>query len=109
MSQLINNINQGKYDTKKELTNLRNNALRLKNKGVLRAVDKRLKLCFPKYFQDHIEGIVNKKKRNNKTANMSSAEKKRYLNKRFSPDKSESDDIFDRGKVVSGGDFGMKG
>ena len=113
MTQLITRINQGKYDTEKELINLRNNALRFKCKSLLRAVNKRMRKCFPKVFQKIIEGSSKKNKTKNKQkkpVNMSSVEKKRYLNKFFGPDGYgyyRGDDIFDRGIVVSGGGFGV--
>ena len=110
MNSLINRINQGKYDTENELKNLRNNAIRLGKKSILRAVNKRLKKRFPKVYQCTVVGNHKKKstKKQSKTLkNMTSSERIRYINKLCGPDKEYSNDIFDRGLVVSGGAFGM--
>lgn len=51
MSGIVSRIHQGRYDTEKELLNLRNNALDKQRADVLDAVNQRLKKQYPKTYQ----------------------------------------------------------
>jgi hypothetical protein len=51
VSGIISRIHQGRYDTEKELLNLRTNALDKKRTDVLDAVNQRLKKLHPKIYQ----------------------------------------------------------
>lgn len=51
MHPIIAKIHQGKYDTEKELLNLRKNAIKSKNHHVLDATEMRLKKAYPKLYQ----------------------------------------------------------
>ena len=41
------------------------------------------------------------------TVNMTNSERTRYINKLFAPDRDYSEDVFDRGRVTSGGGYGL--
>ena len=65
MTSITAKIHQGRYDSEKELINLRKNALRLNNKQVLDAVNQRLKKTYPKIYQ-RIVGPLHERKRDKK-------------------------------------------
>jgi hypothetical protein len=50
----ISHIHQGRYDTEKELSTLRDNALRVNNVEILDAVNQRLKKMYPKVYQREV-------------------------------------------------------
>ncbi len=54
MSKIIALINQGRYDTEKDLLDLRDKALRLNNIEALDAINMRLKKVFPKIYQRYV-------------------------------------------------------
>ena len=105
-NSLITKIHQGKYDTEDELINLRNNALRLKREKVKGAVNKRLKMIFPRVFQ-RITGVHNVRNKLRKKTGTTSSERKRYFDNLCRPDREYSNDVYAYGLTVSGGGFGV--
>ena len=65
MSGLVSRINQGRYDSEKELLNLRENAIANKRLDVQDAVNQRLKKVCPKIYQ-RLVGPLSKRQRDKK-------------------------------------------
>ena len=62
MSGIISRIHQGRYDSEKNLLNLRKNAIDNNRIDVLDAVHQRLKKCHPKIYQRMVGPLLERKR-----------------------------------------------